>query len=393
MTAAWYDLGQRLHAARSGHPAARLAHSPVPRISNPVAVRARRRGATVRVTAAAPGSAERAASGDGALALLHDLGVRITGGAWRTLVTDDTATLPALAVLATAAGRDGEQADTAAHIAWWADRGDFPGSSAVVPLITGCRERWITGDPPDTETRAATWRAWLGVPDESCAGMLSLLALLHAGPALKLLDRIERDETASWGRARQAHASQRDWRQPDSPGRAAIGLRARCDTAELYAAARLTDPLYRHRAVHTGHVVTGTARVIPGRRPALDLTCDRLDGRLRAGSEITGWAGRPEDTDPPAFRGVVSGAAVTAGALVLAITEISGGNVPASGARVTVHPAAPSDYAFTSGRNRLIDLYQQRGSWLTTGRAPAVARRDVPLDVIVAAAADGPPAS
>jgi hypothetical protein len=391
VTAAWYDLGLRLHAASTGRPASRLAHAPVPLISNPVAVRARQRGESVQVTAAAPGTAARTAAGHDALALLHDLGVRITAGAWRTLVTDDAATLPALAGLAATASRDGDQADTAAHIAWWADRADFPGSSAVVPLVAGCRARWVTGAPPDAETRAATWRAWLGVPDESCAGMLAVLALLHAGEPLKLLDRIERDDAASWGRARQAHADHWDWRQPDSPARAAIGLQARCDTAELYAAALLSDPLYRRRAVHTGHVVTGTIRLIPARRAALDLTCDRLDSRLRAGTEITGWAGGPQDASPQVFSGQVSGAAVTAGALVLTITD-AGRNMPASGARVTVHAAGPTDHAFTSGRHRLIDLYGRRTSWLTTGRRPAVARRDVPLEVIVAAADNDPPA-
>ena len=181
MTAEWYDLGQRLHAAHTGHAVARLDRSPVPRISSPVAVRARQRGGTVTITAAAPGSTDQTAAGTAALALLRDLGVRITAGAPRTLVTDDTVTLPALTALAAGAGRDGDQADTAAHIAWWADRADYPGSIAVVPLIDGCRARWITGTPPAAETRARTWRGWLNVPDESSAGMLTLLALLHDG--------------------------------------------------------------------------------------------------------------------------------------------------------------------------------------------------------------------
>ena len=299
MTAGWYDLGQRLYAARTGQAVARLAHSPVPWIANPVAVRARLRRGTVTVTAAAPASPGQSAAGDDALSLLHDLGVTITAGTWQTLVTDDAATLPALTALADAASRDGDQAAAAAHIAWWADRADYQGSSAVVPLIAACRERWITGEPPAAETQARTWRTWLGVPDESCTGMLALLALLHDGPALPLLDRIERDDTASWNRASQEHAAGRDWRQPDSPARGAIGLQARCDVADLYEAALLGDPLYRKRAVHTGHVVTGTVQVIPGRRPALIVTCDRLDARLRAGNVITGWR-RPGGHRAPA---------------------------------------------------------------------------------------------
>ena len=393
MTAGWYDLGQRLYAARTGQPVARLAHSPVPWISNPVAVRARLRRGTVTVTAAAPASPGQTAAGDGALRLLHDLGVTITAGMWQTLVTDDDATLPALTALADAAGRDGDQAAAAAHIAWWADRADYRGSSAVVPLIAGCRERWITGEPPAAETRARTWRTWLGVPDESCTGMLALLALLHDGPALPLLDRIERDDTASWNRASQEHAAGRDWRQPDSPARGAIGLQARCDVADLYEAALLGDPLYRQRAVHTGHVVTGTVQVIPGRRPALIVTCDRLDARLRAGNVITGWAGGPEDTEPQPFTGTVSDAAVSDGKLLLTVTDAAGRNVPADAARVTLHAAGPDDFTFTSGRHRLITLYTTRSSWLTTGRPPAIARRDVPLDVLVAAAEDDPAAS
>jgi hypothetical protein len=392
VTAGWYDLGQRLYAARSGRAVARLAHSPVPGISNPVAVRARRRRGTVTVTAAAPGSPERTAGGGGALSLLRDLGVTVTAGTWQTLVTDDAATLPALAALAGTASRGGDQAATAAHIAWWADRADYQGGSAVVPLITGCRERWITGAPPADETRAPTWRAWLGIPDESCAGMLALLALLHEGPALPLLDRIERDDAASWSRARHEHAAGRDWRQPDSPARGAIGLQARCDVADLYEAALLTDPLYRRRAVHTGHVVTGTVQLTSGRRPALIVTCGRLDARLRAGTVVTGWAGGPEDTEAETFTGTVSGAAVIDGQLQLTITDTRR-NVPADLARVTLHPAAPDDFTFTSGRTRLITLYTTRSSWLTTGRPPAIARRDVPLDVLVAAAEDDPAGS
>lgn len=388
MTAEWYDLGQRLHAARAGHVAARLTRSPIPLISNPVAVRARQRAGTVTVTAAVTGSADRAASGTGALGLLHDLGVRITAGAPRTLITDDTVTLPALTALAVAAARDGDQADTAAHIAWWADRIDYPGSTAVVPLIDGCRTRWITGAPPAAETHARTWRAWLNMPDESCAGMLALLAMLNDGQALTLLDRIGRDDEASWKRAQQAHIDGRDWRHPDTVGRAAVGLRSRCDTHDLYDAALLTDPLYRRRAVHTGHVVTGTVTVQPGRYPKLTVTCDRLDARLRAGNAVTGWAGTPEDTGMQTFRGTISNAAVNAGALDLTVSEV-GANLPATGDRVTLHPAAPTDFNFTSGRHRLMQLYGSRTSWLTTGRRPTLARRDVPLDVIIAAAEPG----
>jgi hypothetical protein len=236
VTAEWYDLAQRLAAARTRAPVARLAAAPVPRISNPVAVRARQRRDGIMVTAAAPGHPETAASGPDALALLHALGVRITAGSWRTLVTGDTSTLPALQALACLAGRDGPQADTAAHLAWWADRADFPGSSAVVRLTACCQARWITGTGPDAEKTLGTWLTWLTVSGSGCPAMLALLDRVQAGAPLRLLEWAERDDAYSWGLAKRSHAAGRDWRQPDTTGQAATGLRSRCDATELYAA-------------------------------------------------------------------------------------------------------------------------------------------------------------
>jgi hypothetical protein len=83
VTAEWFDLGQRLHAAATGRAVARLAGTPVGHIDHPVAVRARQAGTAVTVTAAIPGTADQTATGPAALTLLHDLGVRITAGAWR----------------------------------------------------------------------------------------------------------------------------------------------------------------------------------------------------------------------------------------------------------------------------------------------------------------------
>jgi len=388
MTADWYDLAQRLYAARSRTVVARLSGAPVPRVSNPVAIRARQHRAGITVTAAAPGRAEATARGTDALTLLHDFGVRITAGSRRTLVAGDTSTLPALLALAHSAGPDGAQADTAAHLAWWADRADFPGSSAVVSLTACCQARWITGTGPAAENRLGTWLAWLAVPGTGCPAMLALLDRVQAGRPLTLLEWIERADADSWAFARRGHDGGRDWRQPDSTGQAATGLRARCDTTDLYAAALLTDPLFRRRAVHTGHVVTGIAATAPGSKNAIIVTCDRADARLRAGDDITGWAGDPGDSPADRFAGTVAATGISAGTLTVTITGTRASVTP-GGTRVTICPAAPDPMVQQLGRTRLRELYRTRTSWLTTGRAPAVVRRDVPLDIVVAAAGAG----
>jgi hypothetical protein len=77
--------------------------------------------------------------------------------------------------LARSASRDGQHADTAAHIAWWADREDFPGTSGHIALLTACPARWITGTTPTGETTAATWRRWFATDGDDTATLLDLL--------------------------------------------------------------------------------------------------------------------------------------------------------------------------------------------------------------------------
>jgi hypothetical protein len=388
VTAEWFDLGQRFHAATTGKVVKRVAAATVRPVPCPVAVRVRQTGPAVTVTAATPGTGEQTATGTAALDLLAGLGVRMTAGTWRTLVTDSPGTLPALMTLANATTPGSEHADVAAHIAWWEDRQDFPGTTAVTGLAPACQTRWVTGTVPAAERQARTWLAWLGISDSGCAAMLALLGKLQEGESLALLAAIEQDDKRSWAAAQHDFTSGRDWRHPDSAGRAAAGLQSRCDTADLYAAALLTDPLYRLRAVHTGHVVTGTATLATGtgpRRHTLTVTCDRMDTRLRPGTDITGWAGSPADPAPARFTGTVTDAAVIGGALTLTAT-IGTVHRPLSGSRITLHPAAPHQRILTEGRRRVEQLYGTRWSWLTTGHTPGLERREVPLDVMVAAA-------
>jgi len=385
VTVDWFDLGQRLHAAHHRHLVPRLTRTLLPPITHPVAVRARMVGTQVQVSTATPTTAVQTATGSAALTLLGQVGVRITAEHYRTLLTDDTTTGPALAHLARAARADTDAADVAAHLTWWAERADFPGSGAAIDLPATCRTRWITGTTPAAEQHAATWRAWLGITEDSAAGMLTVLAALEpgAGGGGGLLAGVAEDDTYTWGKAQSEHADGWNWTRPDTTSRAATGLRARCDAADLYTGALMADPLYRTRAVHTGHVITGTAT--PTGRHTITVTSPRLDARLRTGNPVRGWTGAPADTEFDQFTGTIAATTVTAGHLVLTLTGVTT-HTPTAGTTVTVTAESPNPYAMRHGRSRYRRLYAARRSWLTTGRTPTPSRRPVPLEVLIAGA-------
>ncbi len=386
MTVEWFDLGQRLRAAHAGTPQPRLTHAPLTRSPRPVAVRARITGGDqVSITATAPGQPTRTATGRDGLDLLGSLGVTITAAAPSTLVTDDPATLGRLHRLALSAPQDCDHDAVGAHIAWWRDRADFPGGRAVADLLAACRTRWVLGTTPAAENLPATWRTWLGITDDSTAGLLELHTRLTDGHPLPWLDTLAQDDLYSYGPAQAEHSDGWDWRRPDTTSRAALGLRSRCDAADLYAAALLTDPLHRLRAVHTGHVVTGTAHPRGDRLKKVEVTCSRLDARLRPGNELTGWVGHPHTFGAAPFSATVAASTVQAGSLVLTLTGTTGA-VPHDGQTITLTPAPPNPYRQRAGRATYRSLYSARRSWLTTGRTPTTRRRPVPLDVLVAGA-------
>ncbi|MFE5342599.1 hypothetical protein ACFQ80_20420 [Isoptericola sp. NPDC056578] len=387
MTAEWYDLGQRLHAAHTRRPADRLAHAPITAAPCPVAVRAHRDGDSVTIAAAAPGVPASTATGRDAFELLASLGVTLAADTPATLVTDDPRTLPLLHTIALTAPADSEHDAVAAHIAWWRDRADFPGGRAVVDTLDACRTRWTLGEAPTAERQPSTWRRWLTIPDDSTTGLLDLHTRLSDGEPLQWLDVLSEDDEWSYGAAQSALSDGFDWRRRDTTTRAALGLRSRCDAADLYAAALLSDPLYRDRARHTGHVVTGTAhQPQPDKSRRIDVTCTRMDARLRPGNTVTGWTGTPTTTNALPFTAQVHTATVRAGRLVLSLTGTTGLGAPPNGARVTLMPSPPSPSLQRRGRSTYRALYSARRSWLTTGRTPTPTRRPVPLDVLVAGA-------
>ena len=384
MTVEWFDLGQRLQAQVTGSVSPRLRLAPITASAHPVAVRATSDGRTVTVTAATRGEAPATASGPAALDLLGSLGVTVSAPSPATLVTDSPITLGLLHRLALSADVGSEGDDVAAHIAWWRARSDFPGGRAVVDTIAACRTRWVAGTAPRAEQDPGIWRTWLGVADESVAGVLGIYALLTTGDELPFLSVLAEDDVWSWGAAQNEYADGWDWRRPDTISRAATGLRSRCDAADLYAAALLGDPLFRRRAVHTGHVVIGTGVLLGDRLKRCRVTCGRLDARLRPGNDLIGWVGSPT-ANAPTFSAKVSAAEVEHGSLVLTLSGLTGPG-PAPGEPVTLHAAPPNPHRQRSGRKAYRALFAARRSWLTTGRTPTPMRRDVPLDVLVAGA-------
>lgn len=382
MSADWFDLGQRFRAASIGVVQPRLLHAPAHRSPHPVAVRASVAGHRITVTAATATAPSASATGPEALALLGSLGVTLAALSPATLVTDQPTTLGLLTRLAATTSPGGVHDDVAAHIAWWRDRVDYPGGLAVMDTVAACRARWVTGRAPMTESDPGVWRHWLDVPDDSPAGLLTIHQHITAGAPLGWLDTLAEDGTWAYGAAQRDHADGRDWRRPDTTSRAATGLRSRCDAADLYAAALLTDPMYRARAVHTGHVVTGTAHPLGDKLRRCEVTSDRLDARLRPGNEVLWWIGTPT-TNGPTATATVSSAAVLGGNLVLTLAGVAG---PVSGQPITLAPAPPNPHRQRAGRRAYRALYATRQSWLTTGRTPTLSRRPVPLDVLVAAA-------
>lgn len=392
MSVEWFDLAQRLHAARSGVPVRRLVYTPFRPTAAALAVRAVPCGAATSVIVSVAGAPERAASGRAALVMLAEVGVGFGGQDPPMLLTDTTGTVAALDVLARryAADPDPRVGGAAAVCGWWAERAAHPGTSAVADLVALSRARYVLGTDPVTERRPGVWRRWLAVSDESCTGLHEWAAKVGHGQILPMLGSVHDDDRFSFGRRRDALTAGYDWTRPDNPARAALGLRSRCESAELWEAALLHDPLWRHRAVHTGHVTLGTVRAAtdpaPRRHSGAAIVCDRLDSRLRVGTQVTGWVG-PLDTFPYArFHGEVRATDVTAGQLVLELAGI-GTHAPAAGAAVCLIPQPPSPHTLRATRQRYRALYGQR-SWLSSGHTPVARRRDVPLDVLIAAAED-----
>ena len=119
-----------------------------------------------------------------------------------------------------------------------------------------------------------------------------------------------------------------------------------------------------------------------------DLVC-----RLRENTAVEAFAGYPRDLPPACapnalVRGRVVSSSVTSGErLTLGIGDaIVRAGAAGIGERLTLRPRSVDPRQQRSGRHELHRRYAARRSWLSGGPPPTPRRRDVPLDVVVAAA-------
>lgn len=382
-----YDAAQRRHAAMNGRPVWRVAHALIR--SRPDAVAVRETGHRGQIVIARRGGAAVTASGGEALDALAAAGVVMDRSAPPQVLVADPATVEILARLARvyAGADDPIRASAAEAVAWITERADFPGTSALVDLAAASAVALVAGVPPSCDHTPATWHTWLDLPADRSAATFAWADVLASRPAgmPALLEVVLTDDCESWERRRESVAGGWCHTMPEGLAHAAVGLRSRCDTADLWDAALLSDPTWRRRAVHTGHVVVGTAERRTGVAGFL-VTADRLDARMSTGTEVTGWTGDPDTEAFGRFFTAVRSAAVVDGRLVLTCDKTA--RMPAHGDPVTVTVAPPSPQMHTSVRINMWTKYKTRGSWIARADTPTLSRRDVPLEVMIAAADD-----
>lgn len=404
MSAELFDLALRVAAREAGGPVPRLLHNPAPVRDVTVAVAARRTGPVVHVQAVGPDGCTRTGTGaDGLAALARAAGCGGGDlGTGATALVDTPATMRALAGLARSYADPARCAhiDVAAGSAlagWWVERAAHPGTSAVTDVFGVTRARFMLGVVPG-EDHAGAWRSALGVPN-GVGGLHFWHRAVTGGPVLAGLEALREDDDWQLEVAQDALREGRSWDRPETLHIAAARLASRCDAADLYDAALLTDPLWRARGVHTGFVCHGEVVTGAGQQAnRVMVRADRLDTRLKAGTAVTGWAGSPMTMMPNAenrFSGEVFATAVWEdGALLVTVGGLrKTGYRPAAGETVTVIPAPPSVSTIRSRRSAVARLYKRRFSWLSQGATPTASRRPVPLAVMIAAADDQPQAT
>lgn len=322
---------------------------------------------------------------------------------FRTLVVADAATLQRLHTVLAHTPRGSRWDAQAAVLAWWLQRAEHPGSAAVLNVVATCTARWYTGDVPRAERHPETWLAWhhLTTPTPAPAlatgaDLLDLADLATNGTPLPGLEPTATGDERSWKYHLDRLGGGWNFRRSDTRTEAALGLATRCDATELYDSQRLDDPLVADRARFDGTIVTGTLTWINNR--SVELTADRLPCRLRAGSSIEGTTTGGTATG---FRATVSDTRMSStGELVFTLDDLTvrGGSrskktastlsALAVGQHVELRPQRVLASQQQQSRSNRRFRYTGGGNWLVRETTPAPTRRDVPWDVIVAAATD-----
>ena len=385
MTVEFYDLAQRLYAARVGHPVLRVAGALFSLHPDAIAVEAHRDRDELVASVAVGGAAAGTARGPcDIVAMLAEAGASFEADP--QLVVAGGASLGVLLRAARAMHGSGDPAvaQAAAVVGWWADRFDFPGTNAVIDVLAHARQRFVTGAPPAAERHQEHWRRAFGAA-AGVSGLWPWAQAVSGGELHAQFEVLVEEDNYTKGLAAQAFDAGTDWTLPDSPPVAAMGLRRRCNAAERWEAVLLADRLWRHRATHTGHV--GGGPVVSSTGARFTIACERRDSRLRPGAAIIGWHNGIDDFDRAwPFHAEVDSTEAADGVLYLTITGVRVDSRPAEGTWVSVMPAPPVPQRVKSSLWSYGRLQFGTASWIASGKTPGLSRRDVPLDVLIAAA-------
>lgn len=392
MSSAMFDLAQRILAERRHTPVPRLWATPVPVTEHRIAVRCivRPGEETVVIAADSAGRVCRGEGGDGLTALVD--AARLDAGDQQpvTALVADASTVRNLGRLAERWAKSEREATRrgAAVAGWWCERAAHPGSMAVVNLVDASAAKYAIGVKPGHEN-ANLWREWIGVTDASLSGLHEWWAVLDRGPRLMGLESVWSDDRWLWEHTMTAVENGRSWDTYESPALAALRLRSRCDAADLWEGALLSDRYWRERAICDGTVCVGEVASASSRGDRMEVVTDQLVTRLKAGGALTGWIGGAASGSAARFHGTVHRVRAEGQQLRITVTGLGRrGSRPAAADTVTLLPELPNPSVQLSARAALRALYRQRASWIGHGVIATPQRRAVPLEVMVAAADD-----
>ena len=442
MSVEMFDLGRRLRAAAEGRAVWTRTTTLHPLPADPVIVGVQGQGQDVELRLARAG-VELTAEPACAIQALADLGVGLSLAAPPTLVVATGAHLDLLVSLAREDQESPTATSAAAVVGWWQSRSEHPTSGAVQVLTRDLAQRMVLGVSPQAEEEPASWAAWLGLSSTGTALLAELAQVARSGDPVPGAESLPQADQWSWNAAVKRAGQGKDWRAVDTFAEAALGLRTRCDAAELFDSLRLDDPAEAQRATYTGDAVTGAVVACGGGEAV--LVVPRALSRLRPGAKVTGWHGTPDnisrrdlyavldaelsqaralarhledraeasgtaaDLDAAKqaraqaqalFReikemdsmivssAVVAGSRIRPGGMleVRLVDVVCRPREPQPGAVLTVRPARIAPSLQDRGRRMVRTSVLTSGNWLAGRGRPVPVRRPVPLAITVAAA-------
>lgn len=377
------DVLRRLHASHQGKVAPTAALAPVPRPIAPTTVVAAGQEGYL-VLPHGQGASQSVASAAQVLSWFQQHNP--LPSAHRSLIVDSPSTL---AELIRAAQHSSAPRASALQMDWWGQRADFPGTGATYIATRVARSRWVSGQAPAQEKGIDPWLTWLSIdPTDPAVACRTLVHIASDGPSLPGLHECSRADSLSWTDLRR-FTSRRSLR--DSRREAALGLTARNQAAEYYASIRLSDPLVAQEALREGTLVEATITAVD--RRSITLRSTSPISRFRLEDRVHAWAGNIDQAGSPnAFTGTLSHqSANTDGTLNLSVDDaVAPGSLSVTMA-VTLRPNPADPYTHSRLRSRFGSRLRDPRNWVARGMTPPTTRRNVPLDVAVAAAEDSAP--